>query len=225
MAKNPTIINFFDKIFNNILSKFLENKICETNTFSNTSNSQQNNKNNTNIDNSNFNPINIGIISQNYDFDKNLKKLQLLLKVICLCSFIPYAIFGMFFINKSLIFIPCLVMATVSVLLTMYASIKIQFCEENFKNKLFNKFETLNKFLSLNQNKLSKLEGYEMVEELAKDNFKDFLSSDLITSTLIQPENKNLSSPALDFEVIDVDHKNPTNFDKNVNELQTANLK
>ncbi len=116
-------------------------------------------------------------------------------------------------------------MATVSVLLTMYASIKIQFCEENFKNKLFNKFETLNKFLSLNQNKLSKLEGYEMVEELAKDNFKDFLSSDLITSTLIQPENKNLSSPALDFEVIDVDHKNPTNFDKNVNELQTANLK
>lgn len=222
MAKNSKINNLLDKIFNNILSKFLENKISETN---NSSQHSQNQNTSSSTDFNSSNVINSAINTQKYDLDNNLKTLQLLLKIICLCAFLPYAVFGMFFINKSFVFIPCLVMATLSVLLAMYASVKIQFCEESFKNKISSKFETLNKFLSLNQNKLAKLEGYAMVEELAKDNFKDFLASDLITSTLIQPENKNSSSPVLDFEVIDVDLKNSKDFDKNVNELQTANLK
>lgn len=224
MIKNSKLNNFFDKIFNNVLSKFLENKICENATPSYSTESKKNNDS-SNSDFNNSNIINASINSQKYDFDNNIKALQLLLKVICLCAFLPYSIFGMFFINNSFVFIPCLIMATLSVLLAMYTSIKIQFCEESFKNKLLSKFETLNKFLALNQNKLAKLEGYELVEDLTKENFKDFLTSDLISSSLVQPENKNPSSVTLDFGVIDVDLKNPKDFDKNINDLQSANLK
>ena len=68
--------------------------------------------------------------------EKTFKILQLSLKTICLFSFIPYALLGMFYIDKSFIFIPCLVMALATVLLAMFSAVKIQILQENLQNKI-----------------------------------------------------------------------------------------
>jgi len=129
------------------------------------------------------------INSQNSE--KNFKILQLSLKLICLLAFIPYALLGMFYINKSFIFIPCLVMALATVLLAMFSSVKIQILQENLQDKIANIANSFKDFINQNQKNIADLKGIEILEQSIKtqDN-GHFLSADFIADSLIKGSAK-----------------------------------
>jgi len=129
------------------------------------------------------------INSQNSE--KNFKILQLSLKLICLLAFIPYALLGMFYINKSFIFIPCLVMALATVLLAMFSSVKIQILQENLQNKIANITNSFRDFINQNQKNIADLKGIEILEQSIKtQDDGHFLSADFIADSLIKGSAK-----------------------------------
>jgi hypothetical protein len=137
----------------------------------------------------NINEDSSKINSQNSE--KNFKILQLSLKLICLLAFIPYALLGMFYINKSFIFIPCLVMALATVLLAMFSSVKIQILQENLQNKIANIANSFKDFINQNQKNIADLKGIEILEQSIKtqDN-GHFLYADFIADSLIKGSAK-----------------------------------
>jgi hypothetical protein len=160
------------------------------------------------------------INSQNSE--KNFKILQLSLKLICLLAFIPYALLGMFYINKSFIFIPCLVMALATVLLAMFSSIKVQVLQENLQNKIANITNSFRDFINQNQKNIADLKGIEILEQSIKTQDDDhFLSADFIADSLIKGSAKINNSPSNNNSLADnFNFKNIDNSTKENSELK-----
>jgi hypothetical protein len=160
------------------------------------------------------------INSQNSE--KNFKILQLSLKLICLLAFIPYALLGMFYINKSFIFIPCLVMALATVLLAMFSSVKIQILQENLQNKIANIANSFKDFINQNQKNIADLKGIEILEQSIKTQDDDhFLSADFIADSLIKGSAKINNSPSNNNSLADnFNFKNIDNSTKENSELK-----
>ena len=153
--------------------------------------------------------------------EKNFKILQLSLKLICLLAFIPYALLGMFYINKSFIFIPCLVMALATVLLAMFSSVKIQILQENLQNKIINITNSFKDFINQNHQNIADLKGIENLEQSIKTQDDDhFLSADFIADSLIKgsakinnsPNNNNSLSDNFNFKNVDNSSKENSEF-------------
>jgi c-di-AMP phosphodiesterase-like protein len=169
MVSNSKINNFLDKLFHRII----ENK----------SDSQDSITNPTNEDSSS--------LDKTLDSQKSFKILQLSLKILCLFSFLPYAIFGMYYVNKSFIFIPCLIMATATVLLTMFSSVKNQILNEYLENRINNLANNFKNFILKNQKIINEIQGIEILENYIKSNsYHCFLDKEFITSSLIKGASK-----------------------------------
>ncbi len=120
------------------------------------------------------------------DNEKNFKILALSLKIICLLAFLPYALLGMFFINKSFIFIPCLILATLTVLIAMFSNVKMQILQENMQNKFANIAKNFKNFINQNSENILNIKGIEILEKsINKSSEKDFINQEFITSSLI----------------------------------------
>jgi hypothetical protein len=129
--------------------------------------------------------------------EKTFKILQLSLKTICLFSFIPYALLGMFYIDKSFIFIPCLVMALATVLLAMFSAVKIQILQENLQNKIANITNSLEDFINQNQRNIADIKGIDVLEQSIKNQDNDYvLSADFIADSLIKGGAKINTQPS-----------------------------
>jgi hypothetical protein len=160
------------------------------------------------------------INSQNTE--KTFKILQLSLKTICLLAFIPYALLGMFYINKSFIFIPCLVMALTTVLLAMFSAVKIQILQENLQNKIANIANSFKDFINQNHKNIADLKGIEILEQSIKTQDDDhFLSADFIADSLIKGSAKINNSPSNNNSLADnFNFKNIDNSTKENSELK-----
>ena len=166
MVNNSKINNFFDKLFNKIIA----NKTDET----------------SDIESSSIDPRG-NILNVKSSF----KVLQLSLKLMCLFAFLPYAILGMFYINKSFIFIPCLIMATLTVLLTMFVAVKSQILNEYLQNKIGYLANSFKDFILQNQKNINEIHGIEVLENSIKSSSKEgFLDKEFITSSLIKGTSK-----------------------------------
>ena len=138
MVNNSKLNNFFDRLFNKIIA----NKTDET----------------SDIESSSIDPR--GNI---FNVKSSFKVLQLSLKIMCLFAFLPYAILGMFYINKSFIFIPCLIMATLTVLLTMFVAVKSQILNEYLQNKIGYLANSFKDFILQNQKNINEIHGIEIL--------------------------------------------------------------
>ncbi len=166
MVNNSKINNFFDRLFNKIIA----NKTDET----------------SDIESSSIDPR--GNI---FNVKSSFKVLQLSLKIMCLFAFLPYAILGMFYINKSFIFIPCLIMATLTVLLTMFTAVKSQILNEYLQNKIGYLANSFKDFILQNQKNINEIHGIEILENSIKSSSKEgFLDKEFITSSLIKGASK-----------------------------------
>jgi len=166
MVNNSKINNFFDRLFNKIIA----NKTDET----------------SDIESSSIDPR--GNI---FNVKSSFKVLQLSLKIMCLFAFLPYAILGMFYINKSFIFIPCLIMATLTVLLTMFVAVKSQILNEYLQNKIGYLANSFKDFILQNQKNINEIRGIEILENSIKSSSKEgFLDKEFITSSLIKGASK-----------------------------------
>jgi len=166
MVNNSKLNNFFDRLFNKIIA----NKTDET----------------SDIESSSIDPR--GNIS---NVKSSFKVLQLSLKIMCLFAFLPYAILGMFYINKSFIFIPCLIMATLTVLLTMFVAVKSQILNEYLQNKIGYLANSFKDFILQNQKNINEIRGIEILENSIKSSSKEgFLDKEFITSSLIKGASK-----------------------------------
>ena len=166
MVNNSKINNFFDRLFNKIIA----NKTDET----------------SDIESSSIDPR--GNI---FNVKSSFKVLQLSLKIMCLFAFLPYAILGMFYINKSFIFIPCLIMATLTVLLTMFVAVKSQILNEYLQNKIGYLANSFKDFILQNQKNINEIHGIEVLENSIKSSSKEgFLDKEFITSSLIKGASK-----------------------------------
>ena len=166
MVNNSKINNFFDRLFNKIIA----NKTDET----------------SDIESSSIDPR--GNI---FNVKSSFKVLQLSLKIMCLFAFLPYAILGMFYINKSFIFIPCLIMATLTVLLTMFTAVKSQILNEYLQNKIGYLANSFKDFILQNQKNINEIHGIEVLENSIKSSSKEgFLDKEFITSSLIKGASK-----------------------------------
>jgi type IV secretory pathway TrbL component len=166
MVNNSKINNFFDRLFNKIIA----NKTDET----------------SDIESSSIDPRG-NILNVKSSF----KVLQLSLKIMCLFAFLPYAILGMFYINKSFIFIPCLIMATLTVLLTMFTAVKSQILNEYLQNKIDYLANSFKDFILQNQKNINEIRGIEILENSIKSSSKEgFLDKEFITSSLIKGASK-----------------------------------
>ena len=166
MVNNSKLNNFFDRLFNKIIA----NKTDET----------------SDIESSSIDPR--GNI---FNVKSSFKVLQLSLKIMCLFAFLPYAILGMFYINKSFIFIPCLIMATLTVLLTMFVAVKSQILNEYLQNKISYLANSFKDFILQNQKNINEIRGIEILENSIKSSSKEgFLDKEFITSSLIKGASK-----------------------------------
>ena len=166
MVNNSKLNNFFDRLFNKIIA----NKTDET----------------SDIESSSIDPR--GNI---FNVKSSFKVLQLSLKIMCLFAFLPYAILGMFYINKSFIFIPCLIMATLTVLLTMFVAVKSQILNEYLQNKIGYLANSFKDFILQNQKNINEIRGIEILENSIKSSSKEgFLDKEFITSSLIKGASK-----------------------------------
>lgn len=166
MVNNSKLNNFFDRLFNKIIA----NKTDET----------------SDIESSSIDPR--GNI---FNVKSSFKVLQLSLKIMCLFAFLPYAILGMFYINKSFIFIPCLIMATLTVLLTMFTAVKSQILNEYLQNKIGYLANSFKDFILQNQKNINEIHGIEILENSIKSSSKEgFLDKEFITSSLIKGASK-----------------------------------
>ena len=166
MVNNSKLNNFFDRLFNKIIA----NKTDET----------------SDIESSSIDPR--GNI---FNVKSSFKVLQLSLKIMCLFAFLPYAILGMFYINKSFIFIPCLIMATLTVLLTMFVAVKSQILNEYLQNKIGYLANSFKDFILQNQKNINEIHGIEVLENSIKSSSKEgFLDKEFITSSLIKGASK-----------------------------------
>lgn len=166
MVNNSKLNNFFDRLFNKIIA----NKTNET----------------SDIESSSIDPRG-NILNVKSSF----KVLQLSLKIMCLFAFLPYAILGMFYINKSFIFIPCLIMATLTVLLTMFTAVKSQILNEYLQNKISYLANSFKDFILQNQKNINEIHGIEILENSIKSSSKEgFLDKEFITSSLIKGASK-----------------------------------
>jgi hypothetical protein len=166
MVNNSKLNNFFDRLFNKIIA----NKTDET----------------SDIESSSIDPRG-NILNVKSSF----KVLQLSLKIMCLFAFLPYAILGMFYINKSFIFIPCLIMATLTVLLTMFTAVKSQILNEYLQNKIDYLANSFKDFILQNQKNINEIRGIEVLENSIKSSSKEgFLDKEFITSSLIKGASK-----------------------------------
>ena len=166
MVNNSKLNNFFDRLFNKIIA----NKTDET----------------SDIESSSIDPRG-NILNVKSSF----KVLQLSLKIMCLFAFLPYAILGMFYINKSFIFIPCLIMATLTVLLTMFTAVKSQILNEYLQNKIDYLANSFKDFILQNQKNINEIRGIEILENSIKSSSKEgFLDKEFITSSLIKGASK-----------------------------------
>lgn len=166
MVNNSKLNNFFDRLFNKIIA----NKTDET----------------SDIESSSIDPR--GNI---FNVKSSFKVLQLSLKIMCLFAFLPYAILGMFYINKSFIFIPCLIMATLTVLLTMFVAVKSQILNEYLQNKIGYLANSFKDFILQNQKNINEIHGIEILENSIKSSSKEgFLDKEFITSSLIKGASK-----------------------------------
>ncbi len=169
MVSNSKINNFLDKLFHRII----ENKSVSQNSSSNYTSNDSN------------------LLDKSIDPQKSFKILQLSLKILCLFSFLPYAILGMYYVNKSFIFIPCLIMATATVLLTMFSSVKNQILNEYLENRVNNLVNNFKNFILKNQKNIHELKGIEILENSIKSSSKEgFLDKEFITSSLIKGASK-----------------------------------
>lgn len=122
----------------------------------------------------------------------NFKSVLAMLKTMSLISFMPYAILGMLYVNKSYIFIPCLVLSTLSVLLAMYSTVKIQLIQQNVEGALENISESFKEFIEKNQSQIQQIKGIEILENSIKStsqnnvNSQDFINHELISSSLVK---------------------------------------
>ena len=120
----------------------------------------------------------------------NFKSVLAMLKMMSLVSFMPYAILGMLYVNKSYIFIPCLVLSTLSVLLAMYSTVKIQMIQLGVEGTLENITESFKEFVEKNHSQLKQIKGIEILENSIKSNSQnsvnseDFINHELISSSL-----------------------------------------
>ena len=171
MVNNSKINNFFDKLFNKIIAnKSDEARSDEA----------------SDIESSSIDPRG-NILNVKSSF----KVLQLSLKIMCLFAFLPYAILGMFYINKSFIFIPCLIMATLTVLLTMFVAVKSQILNEYLQNKIGYLANSFKDFILQNQKNINEIHGIEVLENSIKSSSKEgFLDKEFITSSLIKGASK-----------------------------------
>jgi hypothetical protein len=166
MVNNSKLNNFFDRLFNKIIA----NKTDET----------------SDIESSSIDPR-----GNVLNVKSSFKVLQLSLKIMCLFAFLPYAILGMFYINKSFIFIPCLIMATLTVLLTMFTAVKSQILNEYLQNKIDYLANSFKDFILQNQKNINEIRGIEVLENSIKSSSKEgFLDKEFITSSLIKGASK-----------------------------------
>ena len=169
MISNSKINNFLDKLFHRVI----ENKSVSQNSSSNYTSNDSN------------------LLEKSIDPQKSFKILQLSLTILCLFSFLPYAILGMYYVNKSFIFIPCLIMATATVLLTMFSSVKNQILNEYLENRINNLVNNFKNFILKNQKNIHELKGIEILENSIKSSSKEgFLDMEFITSSLIKGASK-----------------------------------
>ena len=169
MVNNSKINNFLDKLFHRII----ENKSVLQNS------------------SSNYTGNDLNLLDKSIDPQKSFKILQLSLKILCLFSFLPYAIIGMFYINKSFIFIPCLIMATLTVLLTMFTAVKSQILNEYLQDKIGYLANSFKDFILQNQKNINEIRGIEVLENSIKSSSKaGFLDKEFITSSLIKGASK-----------------------------------
>jgi hypothetical protein len=154
---------------------------------------------------------------------KNFKNLQNLIKIFCLICFLPYGIIGMFFVNKSMLFIPCLILGTFTVLLSMFFSIRLQAIQEGVKFKIKNYSENLDKFINENKDNIEYLKGLEILEQSLKNNNKPNISidSNFIANSFSSARNTNQTSSE---EINSSSHNFQVNMaiEKNKNDLENS---
>lgn len=161
MNSNSKTNNLIDKFISFLIEKTLSQKINEG----------------SDMTNSNKFNFSDGTLDSCLDV-KNFKNLQNLIKIFCLICFLPYGIIGMFFVNKSMLFIPCLILGTFTVLLSMFFSIRLQAIQEGVKFKINNYTENLDKFISENKDNIEYLKGIEILEQSLKNSNKTNISID-----------------------------------------------
>lgn len=206
MTSNSKTNNLIDKFISFLIEKTLSRKINEGN----------------NMRNSNQFNFSDGILDSSLDA-KNFKNLQNLIKIFCLICFLPYGIIGMFFVNKSMLFIPCLILGTFTVLLSMFFSIRLQAIQEGIKFKINNYSENLDKFISENKDNIEYLKGLEILEQSLKNNNKPNISidSNFIANSFSSARNTNQTSSE---EINSSSHNFQVNMaiEKNKNDLENS---
>jgi hypothetical protein len=206
MTSNSKTNNLIDKFISFLIEKTLSRKINESN----------------NKRDSNQFIFSDEMLDSSLD-SKNFKNLQNLIKIFCLICFLPYGIIGMFFVNKSMLFIPCLILGTFTVLLSMFFSIRLQAIQEGVKFKIKNYSENLDKFISENKDNIEYLKGLEILEQSLKNNNKPNISidSNFIANSFSSARNTNQTSSE---EINSSSHNFQVNMaiEKNKNDLENS---